>query len=171
MIKNNISPIFSFIKFYIPIFILFFSVLNEFDLNYFISTKFSFNFVFILIFYWYLKKPNQLPSGLIFVAGLLNDVLNNSPIGLSSLNYLLICVTTSYIRHITLRPNFQKDWIVFLITILLINSIDYFILFFIFSINLNIFNYIFNLLFTFIFFPIFYGLFDNLLKFTGRRND
>lgn len=171
MIKNNTLQILSFFKSNIPVFILFFSVLNEFDLNYFISTKFSFNFIFILIFYWYLKNPSQLPVSLIFLAGLFNDVLNNSPIGLSSLNYLLICVAASYIRHITLRPNFKKDWIVFLITILFINSINFFILFFIFAININTFNYVFNLLLTFIFFPIFYGLFANLLKFISRQND
>ena len=171
MIKNNTLQILSFFKFNIPVFILFFSVLNEFDLNYFISTKFSFNFIFILIFYWHLKSPSQLPVTLIFFAGLFNDVLNNSLIGLSSLTYLLICVASSYIRHVTIRPNFIKDWIVFLITILFINSINYFILFFIFSINLNIFNYFFNLLFTFIFYPIFYLLFANLLKFINRQND
>ncbi len=171
MIKNNTSQILSFFKFNIPVFILFVSVLNQFDLNYFTSTKFSFNFIFILIFYWYLKSPSQLPVTLIFLAGLFNDVLNNIPLGLSSLNYLLICVAASYIRHITIRPNFKKDWIVFLITILFINSINYFTLFFIFSINLNILNYFFNLLFTFIFFPIFYWLFANLLKFISRQND
>ena len=47
----------SFSKFYslIPIFILFISVLNEFDFNYLNLEYFSFNFPFILIFFFSLK--------------------------------------------------------------------------------------------------------------------
>ena len=43
-----------------PLFLLYISVLNEFDFNYLQLTYFSFNFPFILIFYWSLKKPENL---------------------------------------------------------------------------------------------------------------
>ena len=39
-----------------PIILLFVSVLNEFDFNYLNLKYFSFNFPFILVFYWSLKK-------------------------------------------------------------------------------------------------------------------
>ena len=90
------------IKFYIPTLILLFSVLNEFDLNYLDIEYFSFNFVYILIFYWTLKNPLHLSYGIIFLAGIVNDVVIGTPMGLSSFCYLLICTITSYIRNITL---------------------------------------------------------------------
>jgi len=37
---------------YAPILLLFISVLNEFDFNYLELKYFSFNFPFVLIFYW-----------------------------------------------------------------------------------------------------------------------
>ena len=49
-----------------PVIILFISVLNEFDLNY--IKYFSFNFPFILIFYWSLKKSESLGYGYIFIS-------------------------------------------------------------------------------------------------------
>ena len=51
-----------------PIIILFVSVLNEFDFNYLGLKYFSFNFPFILIFYWSLKRSESLGYGLIFFA-------------------------------------------------------------------------------------------------------
>ena len=44
---------------YAPILLLFISVLNEFDFNYLELKYFSFNFPFILIFYWSLKKAES----------------------------------------------------------------------------------------------------------------
>ena len=98
-----------------PIILLFISVLNEFDFNYLELKYFSFNFSYILIFYYSLKKSKSLGYGLIFIAGLFNDVIVGTPIGISSLFYLLICVLAAYLRNITLRPNLVKDWLFFLI--------------------------------------------------------
>ena len=109
-----------------PVLILFISVLNEIDLNY--IKFFSFNFVFILIFYWSLRRSESLGYGYIFLAGLINDVVTGFPIGISSFNYLLICGFAAYLRTITLRPNLVKDWFFFLFTILVVNSTSYSIL-------------------------------------------
>ena len=49
-----------------PIILLIVSVLNEFDFNYLNLKYFSFNFPFILIFYWSSKKSESLGYGLIF---------------------------------------------------------------------------------------------------------
>ena len=86
--KNNNASIFFYLKFYSPIIILLIANLNEFDFNYLKLDYFSFNFSFILIFYWSLKSPQQIPISLIFICGLFNDVVTSLPIGLSSLNYL-----------------------------------------------------------------------------------
>ena len=89
-----------------PVVLLFIAVLNETDFNYLNSKYFSFNFSYILIFYYSVKRSQSLGYIYIFIAGLLNDVVVGTPIGLSSLMYLILCVTASYLRNITLRPSF-----------------------------------------------------------------
>ena len=97
----------------VPMIILFISVFNEFDANYLGIPFLSFNFAFIIIFYWTLKKIEYFGYGLIFLAGIINDVVVGNPLGLSSFCFMLICVATSYFRSITLRPNITKDWFFF----------------------------------------------------------
>ena len=149
---------------YFPILILFLSVFNEFDFNFLQIRYFSFNFVHILIFFWTLKNPNHLGYISIFVAGIINDVIIGIPVGISSLCYLLICSVTAYIRNITLSPNFINDWLSFLFTILLINSIQVIILDLIFLIELNYMSYLINTGFTFIFYPLFFFIFNIINK-------
>ena len=150
--------------FYFPTLILFLSVLNEIDLNYLNIEYFSFNFVYILIFYWTLKNANYLGYGSIFISGLINDVVIGTPIGISSFCFLLICAVTAYLRNITITPHFINDWISLLFTILLVNSIQALALDLIFSFEVNYMKYFINTGFTFIFYPIFLFLFDSLEK-------
>ena len=145
---------------FVPIIFLFITVLNEVDFNHLGLKYFSFNFSYILIFYYSLKKSQSLGYGLIFIAGLFNDVVVGLPLGISSLLYLLICAAASYLRNITLRPNLIKDWIFFFMTVMFINSISFFILTFIFSYEINLLDQIINIIFTFLFYIIFYYLFD-----------
>ena len=149
---------------YFPIVILFLSVFNEFDFNFLQIQYFSFNFVHILIFFWTLKNPNHLGYISIFLAGIINDVIIGIPVGISSLCYLLICSVTAYIRNITLSPNFINDWLSFLFTILLVNSIQVTILDLIFLIELNYMSYLINTGFTFIFYPLFFFVFNIINK-------
>ena len=141
-----------------PLLLLYISVLNEFDLNYLGNV--SFNFPFILIFYWSLKKAESLGYGFIFIAGLINDVVIGLPLGTSSLSYLLICGFAAYIRNITLRPSLVKDWFFFLFTILVINSLNYSYLNIFFEIDLNYVTLFFNIVFTFLFYLVFAYIFQ-----------
>ena len=135
---------------WLPIIVLFVSVLNEFDLNYLNIDYFSFNFPFLLIFYFALKEYNKFDYSLVFIAGLINDTVVGLPLGISSLSYILISIFASYLRNITIRPHLIKDWFYFLFVISLINSINYSILFLFFSYDLDIMFYIINNLFTFL---------------------
>ena len=154
-----------------PIIVLFISVLNEFDFNYLELKYFSFNFPFILIFFWSLKKSESLGYGLIFLAGLINDVVIGFPIGISSFCYLIICGFAGYLRNITLRPSLIKDWLFFLITILVVNSVMYSSLVLFFSVNLDYNDILVNLLFTFLFYVIFANVFEIYLKLVfGKTN-
>ena len=157
---------------YFPTLILFLSVFNEHDFNYLKIDYFSFNFVYILIFYWTLRSPKQLGYISIFLAGIINDVIIGLPIGISSLCYLLICSVTAYIRNITLIYNFMNDWIAILITLLLINSIQILILDFIFNHNPDYLSYLINSGFTFLIYPLFYLIFNYLdQKISLQQND
>ena len=155
-----------YIKFYsfLPIIVLFISVLNEFDLNYLKLEYFSFNFPFILIFFFTLKDFKNFDYLLVFLAGLVNDTVVGLPLGISSLSYILICIATSYLRNITIRPNPIKDWFYFLFIISLINSINYSILTLFFSYDLLLLSYLVNIFFTFILYMFFAYLFKSYLK-------
>ena len=149
---------------YFPTLILFLSVFNEHDFNYLKIQYFSFNFVYILIFYWTLRNPDSLGYFSIFLAGVINDVVIGIPIGTSSLCYLILCAVTAYIRNITLSPNFVKDWFSFLFTMILINSIQVIILDLIFLIEINYTSYVVNTGFTFLFYPMFFVVFNFLTE-------
>ncbi|MDB0045716.1 rod shape-determining protein MreD [Candidatus Pelagibacter sp.] len=165
--KNLIRKILS----NIPILLLFISVLNNFDFNHLGLKYFSFNFSYILIFYYSLKKSESLGYTYIFIAGLFNDVVTGTPMGLSSLMYLILCVAASYLRNITLRPSLINDCIFFLITILIINSLMFVSLNFIFNYELNYFDQIINITYTFLFYFLFSNLFDFFEKYLVGRNN
>ena len=156
---------------YIPIILLFISVLNEFDFNNLGLKYFSFNFSYILIFYYSLKKSESFGYIYIFIAGLFNDVVIGTPLGLSSLMYLILCGAAAYLRNITLRPSLVKDCIFFLITILIINSLLYITLSFIFDYRLDYFDQIINIVYTFLLYFLFSILFNIIeVYFLGKVN-
>ncbi len=163
--KNTIGSTFLL---YLPLFLLYLSVFNEFDFNYLNYQYFSFNFPFILIFYWSLKRIETLGYGFIFIAGMFNDSVLGFPIGISSLTYLIICGFAAYLRNITLRPSLLKDWLYFLFTILVANSINYFLLVLFFSVEINYYEILGNIIFTFLLYYIFGHIFDIYRRILSR---
>jgi len=171
MSSLNKSPFLRVLLSYLPLILLFFSVFNEFDFNYLKLDYFAFNFVHLLIFFWTLRNPDKLGYLAIFFAGIINDVVIGIPVGISSFCYLILCSVTAYIRNITLSPNFMKDWISLLFTILLINSIQVIILDLIFLTNVDYTNYLINSGFTFLFYPIFFLIFNFLNERISYQNN
>ena len=108
--KNYLYKVYT----WLPILVLFVSVLNEFDFNYLNIDYFSFNFPLILIFYFTLKEYNKFDYLLVFIAGLINDTVVGLPLGISSFSYIVVCIFASYLRNITIRPHLIKDWFYFL---------------------------------------------------------
>ena len=148
-----------------PVILLFVIVLNEIDFNYLNLKYFSFNFSYILIFHYSVKRSQSLGYIYIFIAGLFNDIIVGTPIGLSSLMYLILCVAAAYLRNITLRPSLIKDGIFFLITILIINSLLFIALNFIFDYELELFDQIINITFTFLLYFLFSSIFNFFEKY------
>ena len=158
--KGSFSKLYS----WAPIILLFISVMNEFDFNYLGLKYFSFNFPFILIFFFTLKEFKHFDYFFVFIAGLINDTVIGLPLGISSLSYMLLCAATAYFRNITIRPDPVKDWFYFLLIISLINSLSYSILTLFFSFSLVLMSYLVNTFFTFSFYVIFVYLFKYYLK-------
>jgi rod shape-determining protein MreD len=150
---------------YTSAFLLFTSILNEIDFN--LEFKFfSFNFAYILIFYYSLKREGGIGYILIFIAGLFNDVVNGLPMGISSLSYLLLCAAAAYLRNITLRPNLIKDWIFFLITVLVLNFITYTYLILFLNYEINYLNQMTSIIGTFLMYFVFsyiFRFYDNFI--------
>ena len=165
MVQKKINFKNKFFK-YFPLILLYFSVLNEFDIDVAKIGLISFNLPFIIIFYWSLRDPDQIGNGLIFISGILNDVTLGYPIGVSSFIYLTIIAFAAYLRNITLRPYIYKDSLVFLIAILFANSLNSIILSFIFLIEISFFEIIANITFTFLLYFLFARIF-NYIKSVG----
>ena len=146
-----------------PIIILFFLVFTGFDFSFFMLGKsFAFNFIYLVIFFWILKKPDTLAYGLIFFAGIINDVVQSFPIGISSINYLLLCAIASFIRARTIQPSLLYDWVLFLIAILIISSVNYSILAIIFESPIRYGTLMSSSFVTFLVYPIFSKIFTEI---------
>ena len=146
-----------------PILLLFFLALTGYDLSFFLlNFNFSFNFIYIAIFFWILKKPERLGYGLVFFAGIINDVVQNFPIGVSSINFLLLCSIALFIRSRTLVPNLLYDWVFFLIAILIISSVHYSILTTVFDIPIRYGTLMSSSLITFLVYPLFSKIFNQI---------
>ena len=163
MSKSNIKKIYHSLIHTFPLLFLFFLAFTGFDFSFFLfKNNYSFNFIYALIFYWVLKKPDRLGYGLIFLSGIINDVVQNFPIGVSPINYLLLCAIASFIRAKTLMPNLLYDWIFFFVAILIVSSVNYTILTLIFEHPIKYGTLMFGSFITFIIYPALSKLFDRI---------
>ena len=148
--RNFISRFFSLI----PLLILFFLAFSETDFNFEKLSFLSFNLIYILIFYWVLKNPDILGYGFIFLAGIVNDVVIGLPIGVSSVTYLILAGFAAYIRHLTVQPSLIYDWIVFVPSIAVTNSVYFYILRIFFDIKINYVALVLNTGVTILLYPV-----------------
>ena len=146
-----------------PLILLFFFALTGYSLSFHIfKITISFNFTHLIIFYWVLRKPEMLGYGLIFFAGIINDVVQNLPIGISSINYLLLCVIASFFRTRTLVPNLIYDWVLFFIAILIVSSIHFTVLAVFFNENISYGTLMSTAFFSFLIYPVVAKLFNQI---------
>ena len=166
-------------KFYIniirilPIVFLYLLVLTGFDLSFFYyDINFWFNFVYLIIFFFVLKSPNTLSYGLIFLAGIINDVVQNYPIGISSVNYLLLCAIAAFVRSRMILPNLFYDWMLFFIAILIVSSVNYTVLTMVFEIPIKYGVLMFSSILTALIYPILSKIFnEKVLLILRSEND
>ena len=155
-----------------PLFILIVSILLSSKYNFtYRSHNLSFNISYLLIFYWSLKKPNYLGLGFIFLAGILNDVIQDNPLGISSIEYLSLCIITGFARSRIILQNLFYDWVFFLISILIAGSINYIILVFIFDVPIIYNSLLLGLFATFLLYPLLAKILswiDNIVQLSGN---
>ena len=156
--RNFISRFFSLI----PLLILFFLAFSETDFNFEKLGFLSFNLIYIIIFYWVLKNPDILGYGFIFLVGIVNDVVIGLPIGVSSVTYLILAGFAAYVRYLTVQPSLIYDWIVFVPSIAVTNSVYFYILGIFFDIDVNYIALLFNTGITILIYPIIGILFNFL---------
>ena len=157
----------------LPIIFLYVLVLTGFDLSFFFyDNNFSFNFVYLIIFFFVLKNPDTLSYGLIFLAGIINDVVQNYPIGISSVNYLLLCAIAAFVRSRMILPNLFYDWMLFFIAILIVSSVNYTVLTMVFEIPIKYGVLMFSSILTALIYPILSKIFnEKVLLILRSEND
>ncbi len=142
-----------------PLIFLYYLSISEIDShfeNYF--EILSFNIQLIIIYFWSLKRPEVLGNGHVFFAGIINDVVMGIPLGLSSLSYLIVALTSTYIKNMTVNTSITSDWFTFFIAIVFSN-LTFLILVTNFSdLSIQLVDLSYNTFFTIIFFP-FFGLY------------
>ena len=162
MARGNLK-FYQFILNGFPVILLFFFALTGYSFSFQIfKINISFNFIHLIVFYWVLRKPEMLGYGLIFFAGIINDVVQNLPIGISSINYLLLSVIASFFRTRTLVPNLIYDWILFLIAILIVSSIHFSLLSIFFDVTTKYGTLMSTAFFSFLIYPLIAKLFNQI---------
>ena len=144
-----------------PLIFLYYLSISEIDShfeNYF--EILSFNIQLIIIYFWSLKRPEVLGNGHVFFAGIINDVVMGIPLGLSSLSYLIVALTSTYIKNMTVNTSITSDWFTFFIAIIFSN-LTFLILVANFSdLSIQLVDLSYNTFFTIIFFPFFWFIFN-----------
>tara|TARA_B100000424_G_C22790512_1_gene424568 strand:+ start:136 stop:660 length:525 start_codon:yes stop_codon:yes gene_type:complete len=155
-----------------PLLILIISVLSSSKYNFTYSGyNLNFNISYLIIFYWSLKKPNYLGLGFIFLVGILNDVIQDNPLGISSIEYLSLCIITGFVRSRIILQNLFYDWVFFLISILIAGSINYIILVYIFNVPIIYNSLLLGLFATFLLYPLLAKILswiDNIVQLSGN---
>ena len=147
----------------LPLLLLFFISLNG---NSVIDLKFfSINIHYILVYYWVLRRPNNLGYGFIFLSGIISDVVFGFPLGVNALSLLIMAAVAAYVRVVTVRITLVNDWISFIPALLIANFVYFLSLYFSdFAVD---YIYLFkNSIFTFIFYPILWGIFSVIINLT-----
>ena len=90
---------------------------------------------------------------------------------ISSINFLLICAIAAFIRARMVLPNLLYDWILFLIAILIVSSINYSVLSIIFESPIRYETLMLSAFITFLIYPIFSKVFSDRILLILRTKD
>ena len=145
----------------LPFLLLFFISLNGSSI---INVKFfSINIHYILVYYWILRKPENLGYGFIFLSGIISDVVLGLPLGINALSLLMVAGVAAYVRVVTVRITLVNDWISFIPALLFANFV-YFASLYYSNYSLDYLYLLKNSIFTLIFYPVLWGVFTLIVN-------
>ena len=144
-----------------PLILLYYLSISEIDShfeNYF--EILSFNIQLIIIYFWSLKRPEVMGNGHVFFAGIINDVVMGVPLGLSSLSYLIVALTSTYVKNMTVNTRITTDWFTFFMAMIFSNLLFFSLLNNFSDLQFSYSKIGYNMFFTVFMFPIFWFLFN-----------
>ena len=144
-----------------PLILLYYLSISEVDANLenFLEI-FSINLKIIIIYFWMIKRPSLMGTGHIFVAGMINDVVMGSPLGISSLSYLVVCFVGNYVRNKSVNTTLASDWFTFFLALLFSNLLFFSLINNFSDLAIPFSKMGYNTFFTLFLFPIFWFLFN-----------
>jgi len=147
----------------LPVLLLFFISLNGSSI---IDLKFfSINIHYILVYFWVLRKPENLRYSFIFLSGIISDIVFGYPLGVNALSLLVVASVAAYVRVVTVRVTLINDWISFIPAILFANFI-YFSSLYLSNYSVDYLYLFKNSIFTFVFYPVLWLIFTAMLNLT-----
>ena len=129
---------------------------------------FAFNFQMILIYFYVLKFPENLGFGNIFLSGIIKDTVLGTPLGTTSLSYLILSLFTSYIKNATIRSVMTAEWFTFIPALFFSNLIYLIIINNFSNVSFYYLELLQNTFFTFLFFPIFHYIFTQYQRLVSK---
>lgn len=96
---------------YVLILLLF--LLNIVSLSYVFMGSVKAPFFLMAVYYWSVFRPGILPVWLVFIAGVLLDLLSGLPIGISAIVFLLVRWSIANQRKFLMAQPFMMMWSIF----------------------------------------------------------
>ena len=106
------------------------------------------------VYYWSVFKPELLPVGVVFVLGLLQDILLGSPLGLTSLLLVVVQQFIYFQGRQFLERDFIFNWFVFVMLVIGFGLLSWGITSLYFRVFLDYLGVIGQILLTIAFYPI-----------------
>lgn len=100
-------------------------VLNVVVLPYPLSGVVEIPFILCAIYYWSIYRPTLIPVLVVFIAGLLVDILNGMPIGLNALSFVLAHWVISDQRNFLTAQSFWMIWLGFIMLFAIIMMVEW----------------------------------------------
>lgn len=119
------------------------------------------------VYYWSVFKPELLPVGVVFVLGLLQDILLGSPLGLSSLLLVVVQQFIFFQGRQFLERDFLFNWFVFVMLVIGFGFLSWAITSLYFKVFLDYLGVIGQILLTIAFYPIITWVFGWMKKVIG----
>lgn len=119
------------------------------------------------VYYWSVFKPELVPVSVVFVLGLLQDILLGSPLGLMSLLLVVVQQFIFYQGRQFLERDFLFNWFVFVMIVIGFGVLSWGITSFYLRVFLNFVDVIGQILLTIAFYPVITGIFGWIKKAIG----